>query len=82
MTTDPSAYAWAAYISHELQTYLSDKVLGDLELRGNDEAPWRCAVRIGDRDPELLLPGSLLLGLLGWGSTTSTPESSAALVSG
>ena len=60
---------------------LSDERPGDLEDRGNDEAPWRYGVRIGDREPELLLPGSLLLGLLGGLSTTSTPDSSAALVS-
>ena len=57
--------------------------MGDLGDRDCDNAPWRGEARIGDRDPELLSPGSFLLILRGetGESTTSTPESSAALVS-
>ena len=50
-------------------------------LRDEGNAPWLgSGERAGDRDPELPSPGTLLRGLCTV-TTTSTPESSAALVS-
>ena len=68
-------------LSGLLSASCPEGALCEVEERGAEAAPWRCAVRIGDRDPELVYPGTLLFGLLAGTSTTSTPDSSAALVS-
>ena len=52
-----------------------------VDLRDEGDRPWLgSGERAGDRDPELPSPGTLLRGLCNV-TTTSTPESSAALVS-
>ena len=52
-----------------------------VNLRDESDAPWLgSGERAGDRDPELPSPGTLLRGRCTV-TTTSTPESSAVLVS-